>query len=273
MKLAISNIAWNIENNSSVYKIMRENNFSGLEIAPTKFFPKDPYLTSKEDVMKLKNNIESEKLEVVSMQSILFGKAELVLFENEERRKELLKYLKLGVCFAKKLGIKNIVFGNPKNRISNSKNDWNIALHFFRELGEFAHQNGVVIGIEANPEIYGGNFITTTEEAINFVLECNSLGVGLNLDLGTMIQNNEGICILDKIEMKKISHIHISEPYLNLISKKNEKLHKNFFRYLKRKNYENYISIEMKFIEDNTLENIEDILKYISNLREEAGNE
>lgn len=273
MKLAISNIAWNLEDNVNVYEIMKKNRFVGLEIAPTKFFPENPYLTELKTLKTLKNFFEKNKLELVSMQSILFGKSDLVLFEDNDKREKLLSYLKEGVLFAKNLGIKNIVFGNPKNRISNSKEDWSIGIKFFKELGEFAKENGVFIGIEANPTIYGGNFITTTEEAIKFVLECNSDGISLNLDLGTMIQNKENLDILKNIPIKKISHVHISEPYLNLISEENEKLHRGLFQYLKKENYNRYISIEMKFIEENNLKNIEKCLDYIKKLDVEVENE
>lgn len=273
MKLAISNIAWELENSDKVYKLMIKNNFIGLEIAPTKFFPENPYLIKFETLKTLKSFFEKNKLELVSMQSILFGKSELVLFEDNDKREKLLSYLKEGVLFAKNLGIKNMVFGNPKNRISTSKKDWEVGLNFFRKLGEFAFENNVTIGIEANPVIYGGNFLTTTEEAIKFVLECNSVGVGLNLDLGTIIQNNEKLEILNTIPIGKISHVHISEPYLNLISKENESLHKELFKYLKKEKYNNYISIEMKYIEENNLQNIEKCLKYIKKLDIEVENE
>ena len=42
MNLSISNIAWDKENDEKVYKLMKENGFSGLEIAPTRV-----YITSK----------------------------------------------------------------------------------------------------------------------------------------------------------------------------------------------------------------------------------
>ncbi|MGL6100394.1 MAG: sugar phosphate isomerase/epimerase family protein [Fusobacteriaceae bacterium] len=270
MKLGISNIAWDSEDNFKIYELMRNKKIYGLEIAPTKFFPENPYSTIQNKLDILKNSIQLEELEIMSMQSILFGKSDLVLFGDKVKRKELLDYLKLGVIFAKNLGIKNIVFGNPKNRISNSENDWNSGIDFFKELGNFASANNVTIGIEANPDIYGGNFITTTEEAIDFVLECNSEGIGLNLDLGTMIQNNEKLEILDKIDIEKISHVHISEPYLNLISEDNCKLHKELFQYLKNKNYKNYISIEMKYIEEDNFENIERTLDYVVKLKKEV---
>ena len=273
MKLGISNIAWDIKNNNIIYSLMREKGVEGLEIAPTKFFSENPYLVEKDILKKLNQELEEENLKTMSMQSILFGQNSLVMFEDMETRKKMLDYLKKGVVFAKNLGVKNIVFGNPKNRISTSSNDWKTGIEFFRELGNFAEKNGVIIGIEANPEIYGGNFITTTESAIKFVLECDCKGICLNLDLGTMIENKEKLDVLNLIPIQKISHVHISEPYLELISKKNNELHKNLFIYLKKEGYKNYISIEMKYIEENNIENIEKCLEYISNLNIEVENE
>ena len=41
--LSISNIAWGSELDDSVYTLMKKYQFSGLEIAPTRVFPKTPY--------------------------------------------------------------------------------------------------------------------------------------------------------------------------------------------------------------------------------------
>ena len=43
MNLSISNIVWTKENDEFVYAIMKENGFVGLEIAPTRIFPEQPY--------------------------------------------------------------------------------------------------------------------------------------------------------------------------------------------------------------------------------------
>ena len=43
MKLSISNIAWSREQDESVYFAMKQNGFTGLEIAPTRWFPEAPY--------------------------------------------------------------------------------------------------------------------------------------------------------------------------------------------------------------------------------------
>ena len=270
MKLAISNIAWDISENLEVYSLMKKYGVEGLEIAPTKFFPKDPYLQDKIILSNLKKEIEEKELKIVSMQSILFGRNDLKLFESLEKREELLEYLKKGVLFAKELGIKNIIFGNPKNRISTSAQDYEIAISFFNELGDFAYKNNVFIGIETNPEIYDCNFLTKTFDTINFINNCSSKGVTLNLDIGAMLVNKENIDILEKISIDKISHVHVSEPYLNKINVANKDFHKSMFKYLKEKNYTNYISIEMK---QQNNEDIEEILKYMSELSKEVENE
>lgn len=265
MKLAISNIAWDSKDNEKVYTLMEEYGFTGLEIAPTKFFPQNPY--DHLDMLKnLKEYFLNKNIQLVSMQSILFGKGELTLFESLEKREELKEYLGKAIVFANRLGIKNIVFGNPKNRISYSSEDFQIGVEFFKELGEFAFQNSVNIGIEANPEIYGGNFLTTTEEAIQFIREIDSKGVGLNFDLGTIIEKRESLDILYSIK-DKITHVHISEPYLETISEKNVSYHKELISILREIDYQNFISIEMKSEDgEQNIQRVEKCLKYLSEL-------
>lgn len=43
MDLSISNISWSAEQDSQVYELMQKHGFSGLEIAPTRIFPENPY--------------------------------------------------------------------------------------------------------------------------------------------------------------------------------------------------------------------------------------
>ena len=43
MKLSISNIAWTPELDTEIYRIMARIGFGGLEIAPTRIFPENPY--------------------------------------------------------------------------------------------------------------------------------------------------------------------------------------------------------------------------------------
>lgn len=266
MQLAISNIAWDSKDNNSIYTLMKKYSFNGLEIAPTKFFPESPYDKTTE-IEQLKKELNSLDLEVISMQSILFGRNDLTLFETKEKRKNLLEYLKKGIVFANRLGIKNIVFGNPKNRITFAEADYKIGVEFFRELGDFSKDYSVYIGIEANPEIYGGNFLTDTKSTIKYIEEINHPFVGLNFDLGTSIQNKENLEILKEIK-EKITHVHISEPYLETISEENREIHLQLFKILREIDYKNFVSIEMKGYEKENIERIEKVLKYIKEISE-----
>ena len=81
------------------------------------------------------------------------------------------------------------------------------------------------------------------------------------LDVGTMIYNNENPAILEN-NVKLINHIHMSEPNLVPIEKRD--LHKELISLLKKENYEKYISIEMKQQDDT--DKTEEILKYVKGL-------
>ena len=43
MKLSISNIAWESEQDLEIYKLIKEYEYCGLEIAPTRIFSNTPY--------------------------------------------------------------------------------------------------------------------------------------------------------------------------------------------------------------------------------------
>lgn len=260
MKLAISNIAWGKENDNEIYDFIKENSYSAIEIAPTRIIEDSPYKNldfAKEYANRLR---EEYKLKICSMQSILYGKTERLFGTNAERI-ALLDYTKEAIDFASVIECKNLVFGSPKNRVIENEEQYEIAIDFFRELGEYALSKNTIISIEANPKIYSTNFINTTEEAFAIVKKVNSLGFQVNLDLGTMIENNENFNILRK-NINLVNHTHISEPFLKEIKQRD--LHKKFCSLLKELQYDNYISIEMQKLED--LDSIKKIVLYIKEI-------
>lgn len=74
IKLAISNIAWDKADDENIYNFLQDSSITGIEIAPTRIFEKNPYeqLNNAEKYA----NILKEKysLNIISMQSIWFGK-------------------------------------------------------------------------------------------------------------------------------------------------------------------------------------------------------
>ena len=246
MKLSISNIAWDQVQDTAVYTHMIEKGYTGLEIAPTKVFGADAY--GKADEVKAWKRDLSAKygFEISSMQSICYGRKESI-FGLPEERASLLAHVKKAIDTAQILNCRNLVFGCPKNRIIPEGGDPKDAFGFFKEAGDYAFEHGTVLALEANPVIYGTNFINTTEEAIRYIEEVGSKGFLLNLDAGTMIENKEDISVLEgKADL--INHVHISEPYLAKIEKRG--LHLDIAAFLAGNGYDGYVSIETKTVDD-----------------------
>lgn len=259
-KISISNIAWEKEADDSMYQFLQENELEGLEVAPTRLFPDDPYENIRGAVQFSKKMKESYGLSISSIQSVWFGRKENI-FADSMQRDNLIEYTKKAFAFAHALGCRNVVFGCPKNRVSHAPDDMKIAVEFFKKLGDLAKAEELVFAIEANPAIYGTNFLNTTKEAYAFVKQINSCGIGLNYDLGTVIYQNEDIQTVESM-MDKISHIHISEPFLKEVSL--SCMHKKLCEILKTCKYKYYISIEMG--KCNNLHILHDIVLQLKDL-------
>lgn len=240
MKLSISNIGWAEQDDKQVYAVMKKLGFAGLEIAPTRIFPEKPYADLKAAKDWSECLLREHGFNVPSMQSIWYGRTEAV-FGSDEERGILIDYTKKAIDFAEIIRCGNLVFGCPKNRsIPNGRNIED-SLAFFKELGEYAVAHNCVVAMEANPPIYNTNFLNTTKDAIDFIKKVDSEGFLLNLDLGTMIENEESVSLLKGCE-RYIHHVHISEPGLKPIQKR--MLHKELASFLKDMDYGGFVSIE-----------------------------
>lgn len=257
MKLSISNIAWKSEDDFKVYKLMKKYEYKGLEIAPTRIFSEQPYKKLTEAKIWYEELNKKYGFTISSMQSIWFGRQENI-FNSVDERKILEKYTKQAIDFAVTIGCKNLVFGCPKNRnlVEGAKEE--VAIDFFRLLGNYAYEQGTIIGMEANPVIYNTNYINDTRLALNLIQRVNSKGFLLNLDLGTILQNNESLSEIEE-KVKYINHIHISEPGLKIIERR--ELHEQLKKILINENYNKFISIEMSKIEN--IDNLEKVMKYV----------
>ena len=259
-KLSISNIAWSSEHDAEMYQYLKEVGCQGLEIAPTRIFSNNPY----DRLDEAKNWAASLKagysLEISSMQSIWYGRQENI-FGSQQERRALIDYTKKAILFAEVIGCGNLVFGCPRNRdTDNVPGNFSIAIDFYREIGDYALEHNTIVAIEPNPVIYNTHFLNTTEQAVEMAYKSNSEGIKVNVDLGTIIYNEEDINYLKQIP-EYINHVHISEPYLNLIEKR--ECHSNLFSLLSKANYDNYVSIEMA--NKGNLQNVKNIINYIQN--------
>lgn len=291
MKLSVSNIAWSADQDEMMYDLLKSCGLEGLEIAPTRIFPSAPYERIREGAAWSRRLKEQHGLAVSSMQSIWYGRSEQ-LFGTKEERQALLDYTRKAIDFAASVHCGNLVFGCPKNRClpkvaeavlqehcgdlerlaagermnpaTDRQEEWmETAVRFFRELGDYAAQCGTVLSMEANPAMYGTNFINTTKEALDLVELVHSEGFLLNLDVGTMIANGEDAAVLKGREAL-IHHVHISEP--GLLPIEHRPLHKELAGLLADCGYGHFVSIEMGRTKDGSLDAVEDAVRYVKSV-------
>ena len=242
MKLSASNIAWDAVLDQEMYGFLENNGFTGLEIAPTRLFSEAPYGRTAE-MKNLSDQLRSDYgLVIASMQSIWYGKQENI-FGSKEEQNALIAYTNRAVDFAKAASCKNLVFGCPKNRNVPENNRQESVIPFFYVIAQYAMKQGVTIALEPNPVIYGTNFINTTESAFDFVKSVQSDGLKVNMDMGTIIYNQEDLSMIEN-NLSFIHHIHISEPGLEQIQIRSQ--HLELAALLRHSHYPGYISLEMK---------------------------
>lgn len=260
MKLSISNIAWTTENDAQIYALMEKYGYTGLEIAPTRIFTDAPYDKINEAAAWAEKLKKEYSLCVSSMQSIWYGRQERI-FGTSDEREFLVYYTKKAIDFAAAMNCKNLVFGCPRNRRILADENPELGIEFFKEVGDYAAEKGTVIGLEANPPIYNTNYINDTASAFQMIEQVNSDGFKLNLDIGTMVFNDEKITDL-KQKVNLINHVHISEPGLEQIERR--KIHKELKEILSSESYQGYVSIEMKNLEDINI--LEKKMKYVRSI-------
>lgn len=258
MKLSISNIAWSNEQDEEVYDLMKQYGFSGLEIAPTRWYTENPYEHIQEAYEKYQELNRRYGFQIASMQSIWYGKNENIWTTVEERTR-LVEYTKKAIDYAAALRCNNLVFGCPRNRNKPDGVDESEGIPFFHELGIYAEANNTVLALEANPPLYHTNYINTTGEACILIQKVDSTGFRLNLDIGAMIENGESFDQLAG-NWKYVNHVHISEPSLMPIQKR--LMHRKLADILRQHNYSGYVSIEMG--RQNSIEQISAIMSYVA---------
>ncbi len=254
MKLAFSNIAWDINEDGRVLEYLSKKGFAGLEIAPTKLFGEDPYSCAEQAVEYSKKILNKYGISICSMQSLWYGQTGNIFASSKERQK-LKGYTHRAVDFASAVGCRNMVFGNPKARNKNGSTDDLAVAEFFRDISDYAYQKGTCMSLEPNPTIYKTDFINTTAEAFEYCKMLEDGHLKVNVDLGTVIQNDEDLSLV-MANINLVRHIHISEPYLKKIEKR--QLHRQLASF----DYDGFVSVEMA--EPESIDDVFEVADYIS---------
>lgn len=248
MKLVVSNIAWPVEQDAAVADVLRDLGVAGIEVAPTKVWPRPLEVTDAE-IDACRRFWNDRGIAIVAAQSLLFGRPDLILFDSDGTRRQTLQYLTSIIKLCARLGAGPLVFGSPKNRRVGSilrPRAWAEAVSFFRQLADAAEIAGTVVVLEANPPEYGADFITRAAEAVELVRTVNHPGFRLHLDTGCMTLANDPIRATFDAGFPWLRHFHASEPNLAPPGTSGRVDHAAFATELARRGYAGWVSLEMR---------------------------
>jgi D-psicose/D-tagatose/L-ribulose 3-epimerase len=216
MRVSISNLAWEKEDDAAVLRILNRYHVDAIDIAPGKYFP-DFASASSEQINAVRGWWADRGIEIIGMQSLLFGTSGLNLFAGPEIQERMLNHLAEVCRIGEGLNARLIVFGSPRNRDRTGLSDeqsLEMAISFFTRLGGIAEHHGVTICLEPNPECYGSNFMTTSAEAAAVVMEVNHPAIKMQFDTGSLSINGEDPFKICSDYQHLIGHVHVSEPQL-----------------------------------------------------------
>lgn len=265
MKLLISNLAWNFDENKKILKLLKKSRIKNLEFAPSLLFQNN---LEKKNIIRTKNFWHNNGIKLYSMQSILYGKNNCFVFGSNKQRSNFIKEVFKKIDLAKQLGVKVIVFGSPSNKKRFNKKRIildKIFINTLKKIALYANNKKIYFCLEANPKIYKSEYLNYTNEALKIVKKINNKYLKLNLDLGTIIQNKEKIDDLINQNIRYIKHVQISVPYLLNVLEHKQKI-KELIKLLKLNKYKNNISIEMTRPKKKTYQTIQKIITYIKTI-------
>ena len=274
---SVSNIAWPFQNRLQAYATLAEQGFNGLEIAPGLFFAdaEDPFEPTQQQRDRALGEIAEAGLSLVSMQSLLFGVDGAALFENAAALQRLESGIERAIRLAGRLQIPNLVFGSPRQRIvpddMTEKEALERAAMVFVRLGNIAHDEGTVIAMEANPAVYGTNFLTHGRQALEFARAVDHPAVRFILDIGAMHINDvfEQTPQLIAEAGDLMSHVHFSEPQL-APAPADAAAAATVLSALDAAKYDHAVSIEMKAIPDTPIEAMAAAVRRLNQARQVA---
>ncbi len=247
MRVSISNIAWKNEEEAAVAGLLQEKGITGVDVAYTKYWA-SPADASHEALQKYRQFWSSRGIQIIGMQSLIYGRPDLMLFGDPAVREQMAQYLQAVLRLAGQLGACPLVFGSPKNRLKGDLSEAEAvdsAAVFFASLADTAQHENVILCIEPNPAAYNCDFVRTTASALELVKRVNHPHFRLHLDAAIMSMNGEDIEPALESAAEVLAHFHVSEPQLGVVGE-GAVDHPRFAAALRRIGYQGWVAIEMR---------------------------
>ncbi|WDZ82437.1 sugar phosphate isomerase/epimerase family protein [Micromonospora cathayae] len=261
MKVAISNIAWQPADDEKVADLLRHAGVAGLEVAPTRIWP-DLAAVSLDQAHTYGRSWARAGLPVVAAQSLLYGRPDLTLFGPEQE--EFVAYLCRVIDLCAAMGATALVFGSPRNRQRHGlpvEAADRIAVDVFGRLAERANAAGASLCLEANPAVYGADYLLRAAEAAALVVAVDSPGLRLHLDTACMALAGDDASACVHRFAPLLRHAHLSEPDLAAVGTP-DRGHADFVAALRAVDYDRYLSVEMRPAQGDRVAAVERAVRY-----------
>lgn len=247
MKIGICNEIfqnWEIE---EIFEFIKKLGYNGLEIAPFTLGNSVDEI-EEEKIKKIKDCSKKYDIEIIGTHWLLVKPEGLsISSEDENIRKKTSEYLRKLVDFTYNIGGKIMVFGSPKQRMVNERQNYEQVKKYFIEAIlpplEIAQKRNVYICIEplAKKET---NFINTASQAIEIIKEVKHPNLKLHLDVKAMCDEGKPIPEIIKSSAEYLYHFHVNDE--NLLGPGfGEVDYKPIIEALKEIGYNEYLSVEV----------------------------
>jgi sugar phosphate isomerase/epimerase len=253
MKLAISNLAWNNPFDENILSILKNKKINLIEGVLTKITKWENLSISK--VTEYKKLLDQYGLKIESIQSIFFETNIVSLYETEK----IIDHFKKLLTICNILNVKLLVLGSPNLRKELYSQDK--LNNTFSEIDNLLISYNVMLTIEPNSKVYGGQYFNSIDEIIYFLKKNKFKKIKTMIDTHNLLLENEKPNYILKKYFNYINHIHISEKNLKKLEDLN--FHKQFSNTIKKLKYQEIITYEVNELLDFENE-LEEFIKIYS---------
>jgi D-psicose/D-tagatose/L-ribulose 3-epimerase len=265
--LSLSSLAFGGTFSAAAVALLHRAGIGAIELAPTTVWGAERHPSSAE-ITHERSRWEAEGIRVASLQSILYGKPELQLFDRN-RWGDLRAQLLMMADIAGGLGASRMVFGAPLNRIKGHRSTDEaaiIAAEFFGDLAEGL--GGIGLTLEPIPAAYGADFMTTYAEVVQVADLVDSDRIVPQVDTGCVILSGEdpAECVRRRVP----GHIHVSVPGIGALPGDVTIDWGEFRTALREVGYEGIINIEILSNRLDTAGELESSIRWATEFFEDA---
>lgn len=236
MNLGLSHLCISQENQKEVLQTMSDLGVNNLEIVFSKI--NSWQNITDEDITSFKEKLSSFGIDSKTTQSLLFG-VNITSFSDQSFVNQMIKVIET----SKKIGVHTLVLGSPGQRKRTEDYHEKVSKNF-QYINKVLVENGVMLCVEPNTKIYGGEYFFDVQEIVSWIIKNKYSNIKTMIDTHNSLLEGKN-CLDEFIEFKDfIHHIHISEHGLNNFSK--SELHQSFANLLKVEGYSHMITYEVK---------------------------